>query len=138
MVTDDRVAKRDPVVGLFLKVEEVGGVEGDGEGLVGVDDDFEQGALGDGEGWGAGRAVEGENLDGGNGSVLDDPVLRDAEPGVLADFAEPVDALTAATRRDDFCDQVELSAGERTQLCRELPRPSLTDAAVQWPVPQSC
>jgi hypothetical protein len=47
------------------------------------------------------------------GGVLDDPVLRNAQPGVLADLAQPVGALAAAARGDDLRHQIELGAGDQ-------------------------
>jgi hypothetical protein len=56
-------------------------------------------------------------VDGGAGGVLDDPVLGDAEAGVLADLAEPVGALAAAARRKrDSPPSVQLAAGRRLSV----------------------
>src|ERR1700722_15032686 len=45
--------------------------------------------------------------------MLNDPVLRDAQPGILADLAEPVGALASAARGDDLCHQVQLGTGDQ-------------------------
>ena len=58
-----------------------------------------------------GAVGQGQNLHGEAISVLDDPVLRDPEPGVLADLAEPVRALAPAAGANDFDYQVELRSG---------------------------